>query len=317
MATSGRGGRSGVVAAPEVLEALAEERPVVALESSLVAQGLPWPENLETARAAEAAVRRAGVVPATVAVLGGVPRVGLTGAELERMARTPGGFLKAGRRDLGRAAACGLDAATTVSAALYLARRIGVHVLATGGLGGVHRGAAGSFDVSTDLDELARADGALVVCSGIKSVLDVPATLEALETRGVAVVGYRTGELPGFTTATTGLPLEARVDTPAEVAELVETHRRLGLPGALVLAQRVPEAVALDRDALEAALAGALDEARARGVAGKAVTPFLLDRLRAATGGRSLAANTALVVANAALAGSVAAALGGLGNGSE
>ena len=183
--------------------------------------------------------------------------------------------------------------------------------MATGGLGGVHRGAAETFDVSNDLDELARADGALVVCSGVKSILDVPATLELLETRGVAVVGYGTDEFPAFTTRSSGLPLEARVDSPGEAAAVVAAHRALGLPGAVVLAQPVPAAVALDRDVMESALAGASAEARARGVSGKALTPFLLDRLREATGGRSLAANTALIVANAGLAGAVAAALAG------
>jgi pseudouridine-5'-phosphate glycosidase len=248
-------------------------------------------------------------VPATAAVLGGVPRLGLDADELERMARAPGGFLKAGRRDLGFAVARGRDVATTVSATLRLARRAGVGVLATGGLGGVHRGASESFDVSTDLDELARADGALVVCSGVKSILDVPATLEVLETRGVPVVGYQTDEFPAFTTRSSGLPLDCRADTPAEAAAVVVAHRLLGLPGAVVLAQPVPEAVALDRDVMEAALAAALNEARALGVSGKAVTPFLLDRLRAATAGRSLAANTALIVANAGLAGAVAVAV--------
>jgi pseudouridine-5'-phosphate glycosidase len=299
----------GVVVAEEVAGALAAGKPVVALESTLIAQGLPWPENLATARESEAAVRRAGGVPATVAVLGGVPRLGLTEAELEGMARSPRGFLKASRRDLGRVVARGLDAATTVSGTLFLARAAGVGVMATGGLGGVHRGAAETFDVSNDLDELARADGFLVVCSGVKSILDVPATLEVLETRGVPVVGYRTDTFPGFTARSSGLPLEARVDTPPEAAAVVAAHRALGLPGAVVLGQPVPEAVALDHEAMEAALADALDQARSQGVTGKAVTPFLLDRLRTATGGRSLAANTALIVANAGLAGEVAAAL--------
>jgi pseudouridine-5'-phosphate glycosidase len=307
---------SMIAIAPEVAGALAGGCGVVALASTLIAQGLPWPDNLEVARASEAAVRDAGAVPATVAVLGGVVRLGLSAAEVERVARSAdagrgggGGFVKASRRDLGAAVARGLDAATTVSATLWVARRAGVGVSATGGLGGVHRDAASTFDVSTDLDELARADGAAVVCSGVKSILDVPATLEALEARGVAVVGYRTGEFPAFTTVSSGLPLEARADSPAEAAALVRAHRALGLPGAVVLAQPVPEDQALDRDAMEAALAGALAEARRLGVAGKAVTPFLLARLRDATGGRSLRANVALVVNNAALAGRVAAAL--------
>jgi pseudouridine-5'-phosphate glycosidase len=294
--------------ADEVREGLAEGRGVVALESTLIAQGLPWPENLETAREAEAAVRDGGAVPATIAVIGGRVRIGLSAEELERVARS-GSFLKAGRRDLGSAVARALDAATTVSATLWIARQVGLSVMATGGLGGVHRDAAVTFDISTDLDELARADGMLVACSGFKSILDLPATLDALESRGVPVAGYRTDELPAFTTHSSGLPLEVRVDSPAEAAALVRAHRVLGLPGAVVLAQPVPEAVALDREAMETALADALADARRQYVAGKAVTPFLLDRIRRVTGGRSLRANQALIVANARLAGEVASAL--------
>lgn len=294
--------------APEVSQALSHGRAVVALESTLVAHGLPWPENLETALAAEAAVREAGATPATVAVLGGRLRIGLDRAELEHLASS-GTFAKASRRDLAGAVARGLDAATTVSSTLWIARSTGIGVMATGGLGGVHREAAITFDISNDLDELGRADGVLVVCSGVKSILDMPATLESLETRGVVVAGYRTDTLPAFTSPSSGAVLETRLESPGEAAALVRAHRTLGLPGAIVLAQPVPEAVALDRDAMEAALATATDEARALGLVGKALTPFLLDRLRGATGGRSLQANRALIVANAGLAGAVAAAL--------
>jgi len=294
----------------EVAQALAGGRGVVALESTLIAHGLPWPDNLETARRSEAEVREAGAVPATIAVLGGQIRVGLDGVELERISRSDS-FLKAGRRDLAAAVARGHDAATTISATLWVAGRAGLGVMATGGLGGVHRGASTSFDISTDLDELARADGMAVVCSGVKSILDVPATLDALETRGVAVVGYRTATFPAFTTASSGLPLDARVESPAEAAALVRAHRALGLPGAVVIARPVDAEDALDRDAMEAALAEALDLARARGIAGKAITPFLLDHLRHATGGRSLRANRSLIVANARLAGELAAGLAG------
>lgn len=292
----------------EVAGMLASGGPVVALESTLVAHGLPWPENLETARRAEGAVRLGGATPATIAVLGGRIRIGLDPTELEHLARS-GTFLKAGRRDLGQAVARGLDAATTVSATLWIARSQGIGVMATGGLGGVHRDAAATFDVSNDLDELARADGTLVVCSGVKSILDVPATLETLETRGVAVVGYHTDELPGFLTRSSGLPLDSRVDSPDEAARLVRTHRTLGLPGAIVLAQPVPEPDALDRPALDAALASALGAAHAEGIRGQAVTPFLLAWIRQATAGRGLRANEALILANAQLAGEVAAAL--------
>lgn len=304
----GPGMRMAPEFSPEVAGALAGGVAVVALESTLVAQGLPWPENLETARASEAAVRAAGAIPATIAVLGGCIRVGLDGEELEHLARS-GTFAKAGRRDLSAALARGIDAATTVSATLWVAHRRGLKVLATGGLGGVHRDAATTFDVSNDLDELARADGALVVCSGVKSILDVPATLDSLETRGVPVVGYRTATLPAFTSADSGLALETRADSPEEAAAIVRAHRALGLPGAIVLAQPVPAAVALDRDEMERALAIALDLARDAGISGKALTPYLLDHLRRATGGRSLVANRALIVANAGLAGEVASAL--------
>jgi pseudouridine-5'-phosphate glycosidase len=300
--------------APEVAAALARGHAVVALESTLIAHGLPWPRNLEAAHASEAEVRRVGAVPATIAVIDGVICVGLDGIELETIARTAVGtgsraFLKASRRDLGVAVAQRRDAATTVSATLWIARAHSIGTMATGGLGGVHRDAATSFDISTDLDELARGDGMLVVCAGFKSILDLPATLEALETRGVPVVGYQTDELPGFMTRTSGLPLDVRVDTPAEAAALVRAHRAMGLPGAVVLAQPVPEAVALGRDEMEAALAAALAETQARGVRGKALTPLLLDRIRAATADRSLSANLALIAANARLAAEVAVAI--------
>ncbi len=303
---------------PEVASALDEGRAVVALESTLIAHGLPWPRNLEAAHAAEAEVRRAGGVPATIAVLAGVIRVGLEGAELEAIARSTQGseakagrFLKASRRDLAEAVARGRDAATTVSATLWIARAHAIGVLCTGGLGGVHRGAAENFDISTDLDELARGDGMLVVCAGFKSILDLPATLEALETRGIPVIGYQTDELPAFTTRSSGLPLETRAETPAEAATIVRAQRALGLPGAVVLAQPVAAADELDPDTMAAALATALAEADARGVLGKAVTPFLLDRIRSTTAGRSLHANFALIAANARLAAEVAVVLAG------
>ena len=292
--------------APEVADALAEGRPVVALESTLIAHGLPWPENIETAHDAEAAVRQAGAVPATVAVIDGEIRVGLSDDDLDRIARPTCGLIaKAGRRDLGIVAARGIDAATTVSATLFIARSAGIRAMATGGLGGVHRGAAETFDISMDLDELARADGMLVVCAGVKSILDLAATLEAMETRGIAVVGYRTSTFPAFTTPDSGLPSEWRADTPREAAMMVSAHRAMNLPGAIVLAQAVDAAVGVPRDEMDGAIAGALAEAKSRGIAGKAITPFLLDFVRAATGGRSLAANRALIVANARLAAAV------------
>jgi pseudouridine-5'-phosphate glycosidase len=324
--------------ASRVSAAVESGRPVVALESTVIGQGLPWPENLETARAMEREVRQIGAEPATLAVSRGVVRIGLEDDELVAIARTranepttadaikPGaaqGFAegvsqscaawaKAGRRDLAPFVAAGGSATTTVSATLWVARRFGLkpYVMATGGLGGVHRDAALSFDISTDLDELARADGALVVCSGPKSILDVPGTLEALETRGVLVVGYRTSELAGFLARTSGLLLDHRVDSPGEAAELVRSHRELGLPGAVVLTQPVPEEQALEPDLLRSALDLALDDARRRGITGKPLTPFLLEGIQRATAGRALRANCELLAANARLAAQVAVALG-------
>jgi len=310
--------------------ALRLDRPLVVLESTVIAQGLPWPENLETALAMEAAVRRSGAVPAMIAVLDGVVRIGLGAAEIERVARSaapsassasigaadhgdapPRPFSKANRRDLSAVLAQQRCAATTVSATLWLAQRLGVKpcVMASGGLGGVHRGAAETFDVSTDLDELARADGSVVVCSGFKSILDLDATLEALETRGVAIVGYRTAELPAFITPSSGLALEHRVETPEAASALVRTHRDLGLPGAVVLVNPAPAEEAVDRELVETVLESALGEARHRKIAGKAVTPFLLGAIRQATEGQSLRANQALLVSNARLAAEDAVAL--------
>jgi pseudouridylate synthase len=317
-----------------VPNAMDQRGAVVVLESSVIAQGLPWPDNLETARATEGAVRSAGAEPATTALIDGIIRIGLTDLQLLEIAgsvatdvpaRTDGPgpsdeggppgarrtWAKANRRDLAALVAAGACAATTVSATLWIARRFGIRpgVMATGGIGGVHRGASSSFDISTDLDELARADGFLVVCSGMKSILDLPATLESLETRGVLVIGYRTDELPGFLTQSAGLPLEHRVDSPAEAAELVLAHRALALPGAIVLAQPVPESQAIDAGVLQRALELALEDARTKGIAGKPLTPFLLEAIRRATGGGSLRANCALLVANARLAADVAVEL--------
>jgi pseudouridine-5'-phosphate glycosidase len=310
--------------------ALSRNQPVVFMESTVIAQGLPWPENHETALAMEAVVRASGAVPGMIAILDGVVRIGLSSAEIEEVARSaapstssgetgaagqgearPGRFAKANRRDLSVVLAQEGCAATTVSATLWLGQRFGVKpcVMATGGLGGVHRGAAETFDVSTDIDELARADGSIVVCSGFKSILDLAATLEALETRGVAIVGYHTSDLPAFTTVSSGLALEHRVESPEEAAALVRAHRDLGLPGAVVLANPAPGSEAVDRELMETALETALHDARRRKIAGKAITPFLLDAIRQATGGQSLRANRALLIGNARLAAEVAVAL--------
>jgi pseudouridine-5'-phosphate glycosidase len=291
---------------PEVAAALRDGWAVVALESTLIAHGLPRPLNLETARQAEAVVREQGAVPATVAVLRGVPTVGLGDAELQSLAHADD-VLKASTRDLPAAIAQRRTAATTVAATMLLAHRAGIRVFATGGIGGVHRGAAETWDVSADLTELARTPVA-VVCAGAKSILDLPRTLEVLETYSVPVVGYGTDEFPAFYVRSSGLPLPARVDTPDEAAALLAVRWSLGGAG-VVLAQPLDASTALGHEEFEAALAEAERQAAARQVRGPALTPFLLARLAEITGGRTLRANQALIVANARLAAQVAQAL--------
>jgi pseudouridine-5'-phosphate glycosidase len=291
---------------PDVASALREGRPVVALESTLIAHGLPRPLNLEVARRVEDMVRQEGAVPATIAVLRGVPTVGVSDRELEELALAEG-VLKASSRDLAVATAQKRTAATTVAATMRLAHRAGIRVFATGGIGGVHRGAAETWDVSADLAEMARTPVA-VVCAGAKSILDLPRTLEVLETLAVPVIGYGTEDFPAFYVRSSGLALGARVDSPSEAARFLVDHWSLGGAG-LVLATPLDAAAALDRDDFEAALAEADRQAAAQGVRGPALTPFLLARLAEITGGRTLKANQALVLANARLAAQVARGL--------
>lgn len=292
----------------EVAAALAAGRPVVALESTLIAHGLPWPANLETARESEDAVRAGGATPATVAVWHGTPTVGLTAGQIEELARAPG-VLKASRRDLGAAVGLKQLAATTVSATMALAHAAGVRVFATGGIGGAHGGEQ-PWDISADLTELGRTP-VLVVCAGAKSILDLPRTLEILETLGVPVLGYRTDEFPAFYVGSVlGLRVSARVESPAEAAAVFDAHVRMGGGGA-VLAQPCPDDVAITEDEFDAALGKALTEARRSRITGPKITPFLLGRLAELTEGRTLAANRALIVNNARLAAEVAAALAG------
>jgi pseudouridine-5'-phosphate glycosidase len=295
-----------IVTSPEVGAALAAGRAVVALESTLLAHGLPAPQNRTAADELEAAVRAHGAVPATVAVLDGVPRVGLSASELDRVCGDD--LVKLSVRDLGVAVGLRRDGATTVAATAALAHASGVALFATGGLGGVHRGARDTWDVSADLAALA-GTGVLVVCSGVKSILDVPATLEVLETESVPVLGYRTDAFPGFYRRDSGHPVPWRVDSPAEAAAVWRAHRALGSRAGAVLAQPVPEA-----DELDAALHDRLlDEGMAmlveRGVTGKDVTPALLEHFHSGSGGASLRTNLALVRANAELAAQVAVAL--------
>jgi pseudouridine-5'-phosphate glycosidase len=292
---------------PAVADALAAGAPVVALESTIVAHGLPYPHNLETARAVEAAVRGAGAAPATIAVLEGSIRVGLDADELERLARTRDG-LKVSRADLAYAVASGRIGATTVAATMICAHMAGIAVFATGGIGGVHRGVEATMDISADLEELARTPVA-VVCAGAKAILDLPRTLEYLETRGVTVIGYGTDEFPAFWSRSSGLAAPLRLDTPAEVARLLATKRALNLSGGTVIANPIPEDHEIPWSEIAPHVEAALAEAARAGVAGKDVTPFLLGRLVALTAGRSLAANKALILANARLAARIAAAL--------
>jgi pseudouridine-5'-phosphate glycosidase len=298
---------SELVFTDEVRVALAEGRPVVALESTIIAHGLPYPRNLEAAEMLEAELRAGGAAPATIAVLGGRIHVGLAPGALARLAREGAGFAKLGTRDLGHALARGRDGATTVSATMTIAHRADIAVFATGGIGGVHRGAAHSFDVSADLAELARTPVA-VVCAGAKAILDLPKTLELLETWTVPVIGVGTDTFPAFWCRSSGLALDQRCDTPAEIAAALAAHWRLGGAGAVV-ANPIPEADALPSDMVEAAIATALDEAEAQRISGKNVTPFLLARIEALTEGRSVAANVALARANARLAAAIATAL--------
>jgi pseudouridine-5'-phosphate glycosidase len=293
--------------APAVAAALARGAPVVALETAVLTHGLPRPTNLETARAMEAAVRSAGALPATVGALDGALIVGLAEAELERLGRADG-VVKASVRDLPLVVARRWSAGLTVAATARLARAAGIDVFATGGIGGVHRGAAASFDISADLPVLARTP-LVVVCAGAKSMLDLPATLEWLETAGVPVIGYGTDELPGFIVRATGLRLAARADDPAEVAAIYRAQRALGLEQALLVTVPPPAEVAVPAGAAAALLEAALAALGERGVHGGEVTPFLLGDLAARSGGATLRANVALLLNNARLGAAIAQAL--------
>jgi pseudouridylate synthase len=291
--------------AGNVRRALESGRGVVALESTVLAHGLPRPRNLEVGRGLERTVRDGGAEPATIAVLAGVPHIGLSNTDLERIGAGEG-VLKLSTRDLPLAMARGTDGATTVAATAWLARKAGIGVFATGGIGGVHRGEP--RDVSADLLELARTP-VLVVCAGAKSILDLPATLEALESSGVLCLGWGTDELPAFYSRESGLPVDAAVGSAAEMAEIWAAARRADLPGAILLCVPPPEETALPPQEVEASIDRALRDAERRSIRGKAITPFLLRALAEETGGRSLEANVALLHNNAAVAAQVAVAI--------
>jgi pseudouridine-5'-phosphate glycosidase len=291
---------------PEVEAALAGGRPVVALESTIIAHGLPRPDNEQVAREIEAVVREHGAVPATIAIVAGEVRIGLDDEALALLAGTDG-VAKCGVRDLAPAVAAGAHGATTVAATSHLAALAGIRVFATGGLGGVHRGARESFDESADISTLARV-GICVVCAGVKSILDIPATLERLETLNVTVLGYRTGTFPAFYLNDSGLPVAWRVETPGQAAAVLRERARLAVPGAVVVANPLPEDEQVDPALHDRVLREGLEAAAEHGIAGRDVTPFLLERFHAHTGGESLRANVRLVLRNAALAAEIAAA---------
>ena len=299
---------------PEVAAALASGSAVVALESTIITHGMPYPANLETSRGVEEVVRSHGATPATIAVLDGRCCVGLDDAALERLALSAqgeGDVVKASRKDLPAVVARGGTAGTTVAATMYLAHLAGVAVFATGGIGGVHRGAEHTFDVSADLDELG-ATPVAVVCAGAKSILDLPKTLEVLETRGVPVVGMGTDEFPAFFSRTSGLPVDHRVESPEDLARVLVEHRRLGLRGGVLVANPIPEADAIPAHEIDARIDEAIADAERAGITRKEVTPYLLGRVNELTDGRSLVANIALVRNNAMVAARTAVALAGL-----
>ncbi|QKI82763.1 pseudouridine-5'-phosphate glycosidase [Kroppenstedtia eburnea] len=296
---------------PEVREALAAGKPVVALESTIISHGMPYPENVNTAKEVEEIVRSRGAVPATLAILGGKVKVGLTEAELEHLAHSEE-VLKVSRRDLPYVISAGKDGATTVAATMILAEWAGIDVFVTGGIGGVHREGQNTLDISADLNELSRTDVA-VVCAGAKSILDIGLTLEYLETHGVPVVGVGTEEFPAFYSRRSGYPLDVSLETPEEIARLIHVKWSLGLKGGVVVANPIPEEDALDADEMDDIIRRALAKAEEQGISGKEVTPFLLDEVKRMTGGASLKANIALVKHNARVGAELAVQLADMG----
>lgn len=295
----------------EVQNALAEKRPLVALESTIISHGMPYPKNVETALAVEKTVRKNRAVPATIAILDGRLKVGLTTDQIEQFGRAGTVTPKVSRRDLPVIIAKKVHGATTVAATMIIAEMAGIAVFGTGGIGGVHRDAATTMDISADLQELARTKVA-VVCAGAKSILDLGLTLEYLETHGVPVIGYRTGEFPAFFTRHSGLEVDVRLDGPKAIAEVMHTKWTMGLGGGLVIANPIPEEASLPKKWIDAVIDQAVSEAAGRGISGKDITPFLLSRIEQLSKGKSLVANIELVLNNVALAAKVARAYQGL-----
>ena len=293
---------------PEVREALANGRPVVALESTIISHGMPYPQNVETALRVEKTIRENGAVPATIAVIGGRLKAGLSEAEIEYLGKKGREVAKTSRRDLPVLVARGLDGATTVATTMIIASMAGIKVFATGGVGGVHRGAETTMDISADLEELAQTP-VMVICAGAKSILDLGLTLEYLETKGVPVIGYGTEELPAFYTRRSGFKVDYRLDTPEEVAGAFRAKLDMGLRGGMLVTNPIPEEYSMDPDRINAAIDQAIAEAAQKGIKGKDTTPFLLARVKDITGGDSLASNIQLVLNNARLAAAVAKCL--------
>ncbi|MDO5000733.1 MAG: pseudouridine-5'-phosphate glycosidase [Eubacteriales bacterium] len=295
---------------PEVRKALDEGRPVVALESTIISHGMPYPRNVETALMVEQTIRDNGAVPATIAVIGGRLKAGLSPEEIEYLGKTGRGIAKASRRDLPALVARGADGATTVTTTMMIAHMAGISIFATGGIGGVHRGAETTMDISADLEELAQTP-VMVVCAGAKSILDLGLTLEYLETKGVPVIGYGTDELPAFYTRKSGFGVDYRVDSPEQLAAMFRAQRELEFRGGMLVTNPIPEEYSMDKAVIDRAIEQALAECREQGIHGKETTPFLLARVVELTGGDSLESNIKLILNNARIAALTACELAG------
>lgn len=291
----------------EVAQAVAQGKPVVALESTIISHGMPYPQNVETAMAVEKIIRDHGAIPATIAIIGGRLKAGLTPEEIEYFGKKGQAIAKASRRDLAALCAKGEDGATTVTTTMMIAHMAGISIFATGGIGGVHRGAQQTFDISADLEELAHTP-VMVVCAGAKAILDLPLTLEYLETHGVPVVGYGTKELPAFYTRHSGLEVDYRFDTPKEAADMFRAQKELGLQGGILVTNPIPKEYSMDAQVINNAIDEAIKEMDEKGIHGKECTPFLLAKVASLTGGHSLASNIQLVFNNAKLATEIAVA---------
>lgn len=297
-----------ILLSDEVSKALQNKTPVVALESTIISHGMPYPQNVETAKNCERIVRENGATPATCAILGGKLCVGINDEQLAYLGTGGEAIAKASRRDIPVLVAQKRDGATTVSGTMLLASMAGIQVMGTGGIGGVHRGAETTMDISADLEELGKTPVA-VVCAGAKSILDLGLTLEYLETRGVPILGYQTDELPAFYTRKSDFKIDRRIDSPEEIAAVVRTQRELNYAGGILIVNPIPEAYSMDKDYINGMIEKAVEEAKRQGVHGKDVTPFLLAAIKDATGGKSLAANIELVYSNVALAAKIAASM--------